>query len=221
MRVWGSTPKRNHAQWRPDLRAFTSPLTQAHLHLQLHEKMCSLYSYIVKHSKTEFRLVFIPCSKLFGGNKMQGLWHKFISIHSRHRVLWCLTGIAFFIAPHALHTYGFAVGRATITEAQPSIPSVPEPVLLPAKPIRHLHKFPPYPEAALRNGEEGSVLVRLTIAADGRVNDAIIAQSSGNGDLDRNTVRWIKSRWRYSPATLNGQPVVSTIEVRVTFAMSR
>jgi len=152
---------------------------------------------------------------------MRGLWHKFISIHSRHRTLWRLTGIAFFIAPHALHTYGFAVGMATITEAQPSMPSVPEPVFLPAKPIRHLHKFPPYPEAALRNGEEGSVLVRLTIAADGRLNDAIIAQSSGNGELDRNTVRWIKLRWRYSPATLNGQPVVSTIEVRVTFAMSR
>ncbi|WP_147373987.1 energy transducer TonB [Massilia cavernae] len=152
---------------------------------------------------------------------MQRRWHKFASIHPRHWMHWRLAGIAFFIAPHVLLMFGFAVVTAAIPAAQPSVQSAPGPVFLPATPIRKANRLPPYPKDSMLEGEEGSVLVRLTIAADGQVDYVQLVKSSGSAALDRTTVRWIKARWRFHPATRNGQPVVSTITIEVTFALRR
>lgn len=181
--------------------------------------------------KDDLPTVFLPRSKLFEENKMQCLWHRFASNHSQHRILRHLTRIAFLIALHVLLMVGFAVGTATFTAAQPSKPSasepsvpepsVSEPGFLPAQPIRHLNRFPPYPQDSVRRREEGTVLVKLTINADGRVHEVLVVQSSGNSRLDKTTTSWIKSRWRYLPATLNGQPTVSTTTVKVVFVLKR
>lgn len=185
--------------------------------------------------KNDLPTVFLPRSKLFEENKMQCLWHRFASDHSRHRTPQHLAGIAFLIALHALLIVGFAVGTATFAAAQPSIPSsapsasepsvsgpsASNPGFLPAKPIRHLNRFPPYPRDSVQRREEGTVLVKLTINADGRVNEVLVVQSSGSARLDKTTTSWIKSRWRYLPATLNGQPTVSTTTLKVVFVLKK
>lgn len=57
-----------------------------------------------------------------------------------------------------------------------------------------------YPRSALRAGREGTVSVRYTVEADGRVSDCRVTRSSGHPDLDETTCRLIERRFRYRPA---------------------
>ena len=57
-----------------------------------------------------------------------------------------------------------------------------------------------YPQSAIRNEEQGTTAVRLTIGTDGRVADCQITASSGSNALDAATCSVIKRRARYSPA---------------------
>jgi protein TonB len=57
-----------------------------------------------------------------------------------------------------------------------------------------------YPTAASRANIGGSVSVRFTVGADGRVRGCGVMRSSGNADLDSTTCRLIERRFRYAPA---------------------
>lgn len=149
---------------------------------------------------------------------MRRLRHKFVSAHIRHRTLWNSAGIIMVIA---LFIYGLAFNAGTVTQAQPARPSVSDAGYSPPRPIRRLNKFPPYPADSLELGEEGVISLRLSIAANGRVTEVKTVRSSGSPRLDQSTANWIKWRWRYYPATLNGQPVASTVTFKVTFALRR
>lgn len=63
---------------------------------------------------------------------------------------------------------------------------------------------PEYPETARRVRLEGRVVLRATIGLDGRVEDVTVL--SGNPLLTASAVDAVR-RWRYRPASLNGQPV--------------
>ncbi|HEY7810039.1 MAG TPA: TonB family protein [Allosphingosinicella sp.] len=68
-----------------------------------------------------------------------------------------------------------------------------------------------YPRAALHARAEGSVAVRFTIRADGRVGDCRIIRSSGHAELDDTTCRLIEKRFRYRPALgRSGRPVAAS-----------
>jgi protein TonB len=68
-----------------------------------------------------------------------------------------------------------------------------------------------YPRSALRARAEGSVSVRYTVAADGRVEDCRIMRSSGHAELDDTTCRLIEKRFRYRPALdRSGRPTTAT-----------
>lgn len=162
---------------------------------------------------------FLLRRKLSGKNRMQRPFHRFILIPSRHPTFWRPASIAFAIAFHALLVCGLSMGgTATVAEAQPAASKAD---FKPAKPVPKVNKIPPYPPNSMLQGEEGSVQLKLTIAANGRVSDARIERSSGSRTLDRTTVGWIKSRWRFFPATLNGQPVTSTITLSVRFVLMK
>lgn len=69
-----------------------------------------------------------------------------------------------------------------------------------------------YPRAALRAGAEGSVSVRYTVAADGRVRGCRVTGSSGNRELDATTCRLIERRFVYRPATnARGEAVAQAV----------
>ena len=69
-------------------------------------------------------------------------------------------------------------------------------------------------------GFGGTVQVRVTVAADGSVDRLALAQTSGNRELDRAALEAVR-RWRFQPATRDGQPVVAEVIVPLDFAPQR
>lgn len=75
---------------------------------------------------------------------------------------------------------------------------------------------PRYPQEALRMGAGGTVRITVTVAADGSVERQALADSSGNRYLDRAALEAVR-RWRFQPATRNGQPVAAEVSVPIVF----
>ena len=65
---------------------------------------------------------------------------------------------------------------------------------------------------------EGTVLLRLSIAAVGTVQDVKVAQSSGNDLLDEAARKTLR-RWRFAPARHGSTAVPSTALVPVAFKL--
>lgn len=67
-----------------------------------------------------------------------------------------------------------------------------------------------YPSASRRAEEEGVTRVRYVVGPDGRVTSCEVTQSSGFPRLDAATCQIIERRFRFNPATREGQPVAET-----------
>jgi len=65
---------------------------------------------------------------------------------------------------------------------------------------------PPYPSVARRMGEQGEVRLDVRVGTDGAVLDVRLRTSSGSPTLDRAAIDTVR-RWRFRPATVDGQPV--------------
>lgn len=77
---------------------------------------------------------------------------------------------------------------------------------------------PPYPLLARRAREEGTVRLRVHVAADGRPTEVLLHAGSGHERLDlaaRTTVR----EWRFVPARRSGQAVAGWVEVPIQFKL--
>lgn len=88
-----------------------------------------------------------------------------------------------------------------------------------ARPDYSVNPKPPYPMLARRRGEQGTVLLRVLVRADGHVAEAEVKQSSGSALLDDVALRTVRSTWRFTPARLNGVPVESWVEVPIRFVL--
>ena len=75
---------------------------------------------------------------------------------------------------------------------------------------------PPYPTSEERAQRNGSVRVRVTIGADGRVKSVERVNATSDA-FWRATERHALSRWRFRPATVDGRPVESRKELSVLF----
>lgn len=89
--------------------------------------------------------------------------------------------------------------------------TLPEPLNAPS---------PRYPPEALRMGIGGTVRVRVVVAADGSAERQELAEASGNRFLDRAALETVR-RWRFRPATRNGQPVAAEVVVPIVFNPGR
>jgi TonB family protein len=76
---------------------------------------------------------------------------------------------------------------------------------------------PMYPPSALQNKLMGDTAVAITVLADGSVTDIQLVGSAGQS-MDDATLQTLKS-WKFKPATCGTEPVVSDIEVIVTFRL--
>jgi len=74
---------------------------------------------------------------------------------------------------------------------------------------------PSFSEEARKTKAQGIVLLLLVVGKDGRPYDIRVGQSLGMG-LDEKAIEAV-NRWRFRPATLNGQPVATQIAVQVDF----
>lgn len=81
-----------------------------------------------------------------------------------------------------------------------------------------VHSPPPdYPARSLRRGDSGEVLVRVLVGADGQPRQVEVARSSSHRALDQAAVRAVR-RWRFEPATRQGQRVSQVVHVPVSFS---
>jgi len=74
---------------------------------------------------------------------------------------------------------------------------------------------PSFSDEARKAKMQGVVVLLLVVGNDGRTYNIRVGQSLGMG-LDEKAIEAV-SRWRFRPATLNGQPVATQIAVEVDF----
>jgi len=75
---------------------------------------------------------------------------------------------------------------------------------------------PRYPAASRRAHEEGTVMLKVLVAPDGRAQELSVATSSGFRRLDDAALATVK-RWAFLPAKKAGQAVSAWVLVPVTF----
>ena len=80
------------------------------------------------------------------------------------------------------------------------------------------HAVNVYPRVALRNRQQGTVVVRLLVLPSGEVGDVNLVRSSGYPQLDADALVET-GNWRYLPAVRNGEPVSAEIDVAIRFKM--
>lgn len=109
----------------------------------------------------------------------------------------------------------------TITPPPPPAEPVRDPVRRDASvDPRFAHLLqPPYPTSEQRAERTGSVRLRVTIGADGRVK-AVEMISATNEAFWEVARQQALSRWRFRPATLDGRPVESTKVMTIQFRLA-
>lgn len=101
----------------------------------------------------------------------------------------------------------------------PSIAPAPAPVQLPSSDADYLRNpKPAYPPVSKRLGEQGKVVVRVLIGADGTAQRAEIRQSSGFDRLDHAALD-TALKWRYVPGKRGGVPEAMWFNVPINFVL--
>ncbi len=83
----------------------------------------------------------------------------------------------------------------------------------------HANARPRYPWLSRQKGEQGRVVLRVSVDVNGRATGVTVVQSSGFGRLDRAARRAIET-WRFTPAHRGGRDVAGTVDVPVSFRLS-
>jgi periplasmic protein TonB len=78
---------------------------------------------------------------------------------------------------------------------------------------------PRYPESARVRNEQGTVVLRVLVGADGLVERVEVAHSSGFASLDRAAIETVRARWRFLPAKHDGIDVESWVLVPIQFTL--
>ena len=79
---------------------------------------------------------------------------------------------------------------------------------------------PDYPRDAFRNGESGTVLLRVHVDDHGLVYAVDLVESSHSRSLDRAASDAVRD-WRFRPAQREGQAVSGTVQVPIAFTADR
>jgi periplasmic protein TonB len=80
------------------------------------------------------------------------------------------------------------------------------------------NRKPPYPRIALSNGDEGTVILRVLVTAEGTAGAVEIKSSSGYPLLDESARKTVQT-WRFKPATVDGKPVTEWYQVPIPFKL--
>ena len=108
--------------------------------------------------------------------------------------------------------------------AEPA-PARIEPSLAPSTPLAGAQlqyrsaPQPAYPVAALRNHEQGTVLLRVEVDVGGRPVNVSVERSSGSRSLDQAARQQVLRHWRFEPAQRDGVAVAAIGMVPVQFSL--
>jgi protein TonB len=108
---------------------------------------------------------------------------------------------------------------AYIEISPPPSPRPPaEPDVL-AQPIPGQNAAPDYPAQARRLNQQGRVLLRARVNAQGQVVQVQVVESSGFPALDQSAERAVQA-WRSSPALSGTTPIDSSVIVPIQFSLN-
>jgi protein TonB len=109
-----------------------------------------------------------------------------------------------------------ALHRKPKASAAKRVASATKPANRIASPLNRVQ--PDYPAAAQRRHSEGTVVVRVSVGADGMPTDVAYAERSGDIELDRAALQSVRE-WRFQPALKDGKAIASTVDVPVDFKL--
>ena len=112
------------------------------------------------------------------------------------------------------------------TEPKPAPEMVkPKPVPAPPKPALLTEADPTYspqptlPDDLRSEALDKTFVAEFVVGVDGKPNTVKVAQSTGNDELDRLALETAK-KWRFKPATRDGQPIESRVRLHIEFTVS-
>jgi len=121
---------------------------------------------------------------------------------------------------HSISTIAHAAPTITAVQASapaPVAPTATQPAAIGVRAVLGTHTAPPYPEVARRLAEQGTVTLRIEIAASGTIKNVAVLHSSGSERLDAAAVSWVKTHWKYHAASRGGVAVESHVEAQIVF----
>jgi protein TonB len=77
---------------------------------------------------------------------------------------------------------------------------------------------PTYPSSARRLGVQGTTVLNVLVADDGRVANVVVAESAGHPDLDQAAAEAVR-RWRFEPARRGAEKVAMWVQLPVEFRL--
>jgi protein TonB len=99
--------------------------------------------------------------------------------------------------------------------------SAPPPIVPPRFDAAYLNNPPPaYPAAAKRMGDEGKVILRVHVDAQGRAQDVQLKTTSGSMRLDDAALATVRE-WRFVPARQGDEAVAAWVLVPIVFKLER
>jgi protein TonB len=123
--------------------------------------------------------------------------------------------------PQAAPTASTAVPQAAATNPASSSqePSNQAPATLPSLHADYLNNpAPAYPAQSRQFGEQGKVLLRVLVKADGSVEQVNLRKSSGYDRLDSTALETVK-QWRFVPAKRADQAIAAWVIVPISFSL--
>ena len=117
----------------------------------------------------------------------------------------------------------------TVTEPQrPSVPTTPANQTMASLPSDGITRRaiprgtdqarPNYPASAQRRGIQGTTLLEVLVAADGRVAEVVVKESAGHPDLDSAAAEAVR-RWRFEPARRGNEAVAMRVLQPIEFKL--
>ncbi len=116
---------------------------------------------------------------------------------------------------------------ATSPSSDIGAPSAPPAPALPPPPVKRppseasyaaSNRKPAYPALSRRYGEQGTVVLRVLVQADGSAGAVEIKSSSGHRLLDESALSTVRG-WRFTPATSDGKPVAEWYQLAIPFKL--
>lgn len=114
-----------------------------------------------------------------------------------------------------LKTYAVSQDKETIYMAVEKAAQFPEGT---AAMFKFINENIQYPEDALEEYIQGSVMVKFVVEKDGSLSNITIARGRTES-LDKEAIRIISSMPKWSPAEISGRPVRSYVTTKVNFKL--
>ncbi len=109
-----------------------------------------------------------------------------------------------------------AAAPSTNVASMPSGEAATGSITRSARPQGGYQVRPSYPSSALRQGIQGTTLLKVQVLIDGRVGEVLVQQTAGHPDLDQAAIEAVR-RWRFEPARRGDDPVPMWVLLPVEF----